>query len=179
MPSRATHFIEVRIRELNQLFNSMDPSPFYEKELDSDAEEFIVSWAKELPAQDDFTLVVHLDDVPAQLDAQSTISEAVHNFFSYRSELTKRKLEQLTRGGWKDLVRGLLFLGGCILIANMLDRYSNAPLLAIVEESAIIGGWVGMWRPLEIFLYERWPLREACKLFDKLSRIPVQVRQRT
>jgi len=36
-------FIEVRIRELTQLFNSFDPSPFQERDLDSDAEEYIVA----------------------------------------------------------------------------------------------------------------------------------------
>ena len=38
-----TGLIEVKLTELNQLFNSMDPSPFHERDLDHDAEEFIVS----------------------------------------------------------------------------------------------------------------------------------------
>ena len=42
--------IEVRLRDLGQLFNTMDPSPFHEKDLDHDAEEFIESWAREFPA---------------------------------------------------------------------------------------------------------------------------------
>mgnify|MGYP003392134273 CR=1 FL=1 len=40
--------IEVRIRELAQLFNSFDASPFHERDLDDDAENYIVSWAREL-----------------------------------------------------------------------------------------------------------------------------------
>jgi hypothetical protein len=40
--------IEVHVRELNQLFNSMDPSPFLDKDLDVDAAEFITGWAREL-----------------------------------------------------------------------------------------------------------------------------------
>lgn len=39
--------ISLRLRELNQLFNSMDPSPFNDRDLDHDAEEFIVSSARE------------------------------------------------------------------------------------------------------------------------------------
>jgi hypothetical protein len=41
------HTISLKLRDMNQLFNSMDPSPFIEKDLDDDAEEFIVSWAQE------------------------------------------------------------------------------------------------------------------------------------
>ena len=41
--------IEVRVAELKQLFNSIDPSPFRNKDLDPRAEEFIIGWAKDLP----------------------------------------------------------------------------------------------------------------------------------
>ena len=45
------HRIEIYLDRIEQLFNSMDPSPFHEKDLDRDAEEFIVSWAQEYPVR--------------------------------------------------------------------------------------------------------------------------------
>jgi hypothetical protein len=67
MPNRPhTHLIEVRIRELQQLFNSMDPTPFHHQDLDPDAEEFIVSWALEHPAEGEIGLVIHLEKAPAE-----------------------------------------------------------------------------------------------------------------
>ncbi|MGH9323263.1 MAG: hypothetical protein ACRD3V_25695, partial [Vicinamibacteria bacterium] len=53
--------IEVRVAELKQLFNAIDPSPFHERDLDPNAEEFIVGWARDLPAGAPFGLLVHLD----------------------------------------------------------------------------------------------------------------------
>ena len=41
--------IEVHVAELKQLFNSIDPSPFRNRDLDLKAEEFIVGWAKDMP----------------------------------------------------------------------------------------------------------------------------------
>ena len=41
--TREANCIEVNLRDVNQLFNTMDPSPFHERDLDSDAEEFIES----------------------------------------------------------------------------------------------------------------------------------------
>ena len=43
---RHVHTISLKLRDVHQLFNSMDPSPFIEKDLDDDAEEFIVGWAE-------------------------------------------------------------------------------------------------------------------------------------
>jgi hypothetical protein len=41
--------IEVHVAELKQLFNAMDPSPFRERDLAPNADEFIVGWAREAP----------------------------------------------------------------------------------------------------------------------------------
>ena len=46
--STAAGVIEVRIHELVQLFNTLDPSPFHERDLDNDGEDCIVGWAREL-----------------------------------------------------------------------------------------------------------------------------------
>ena len=53
--------IEVHVAKLEQLFNAMDPAPFRQRDLDPEAEEFIVGWAREIPADAPLALVVHLD----------------------------------------------------------------------------------------------------------------------
>jgi hypothetical protein len=53
--------ISLKLRELSQLFNSMDPSPFIDRDLDHDAEEFIVSSAREAHGSHAFELLIHLD----------------------------------------------------------------------------------------------------------------------
>jgi hypothetical protein len=60
------HTISLKLRDTSQLFNSMDPSPFIEKDLDDDAEEFIVSWAQEFSPNAAIKLRIHLDQWPAE-----------------------------------------------------------------------------------------------------------------
>jgi hypothetical protein len=48
----------------------------------------------------------------------------------------------------------------------------------ICAQLLIIGGWVAMWRPMEIFIYEWWPLMRTGRLYEKLSRMRVEVRKR-
>jgi hypothetical protein len=112
--------IEVHVRELAQLFDSMDPSPFHEKELDADAEDYIVGSAKELP--------------------------------------------------------GLVFLGACVAGGESIMRHmGERPLATALHESLLVGGWVAMWRPMEIFLYDWWPILSQRRLYDRLSRITVRL----
>ena len=61
----AARAIEIRIEDISQLFHSLDPFPFRERDLDDDAEEFIVSWARELPTDQPLKIIVHLPDTQA------------------------------------------------------------------------------------------------------------------
>ena len=81
-----TGLIEVKLTELNQLFNSMDPSPFHEKDLDDDAEEFIVSWAREHALDTPLTLRIHLEEWPVE-NPSRLVREGVHHYFAYRGKL--------------------------------------------------------------------------------------------
>ena len=173
-PSSA--LIEVHVAELNQLFNSIDPSPFHEKDLDRDAEAFIVDWAKELPADKPLGLAVFLDQPSVMPDAGSLLREAIHTFFGHRSEQARQRLHRLFGVGRTSLAIGLLFLTACVLLGGRVERVWPASRLAgVIRESLLIGGWVAMWRPLEIFLYDWWPIRNERRLYDRLSSMPVRI----
>ena len=98
-----THNIELKLRDMSQLFNSMDPSPFIEKDLDDDAEEFIVSWAQEFPPGAPVKLRIHLEQWPAE-DPTELIRQAVHNYFAHRAELTRLEFRRLMKQGRTSLL---------------------------------------------------------------------------
>lgn len=169
------HRIELRLREVAQLFNSMDPTPFHHKDLDPDAEEFIESWALEFPPDSRFHITVHVEQLPPDGDPEVLVTEAIHNYFDYKSELARRELKQLLRQGRDSLLIGLGFLVLCLLAADTMSQYATGTFLAIVRESLTIGGWVGMWRPLQIFLYDWWPFVRRRRIYQNLSHAQVRV----
>ena len=173
------HHIELNLRDINQLFNTMDPSPFHEKDLDHDAEEFILSWAQEFHRHEPVDLIVHLEKLPEGQDARRIVEEAIHNYFAYRARLNQLEFKQLMKQGRMSLLVGLSFLGICLLIIELLLLNLPGALPSFLTQSLTIAGWVAMWRPMEIYLYSWWPLRRRGKIFDKLSRMPVEVRKRT
>ena len=168
--------IEIRLRDVSQLFNSMDPSPFHEKDLDHDAEEFIVSWAQEFPLHEPVSLVIHLPQAPSEGDPPQSIATAIHNYFGYRAKLNSLEFKRLLAQGRKSLAIGVLFLVGCLLASELLVHLESSPWAKILRESLTIGGWVAMWRPMEIYLYDWWPLRRRGKIYAKMSRMDIEVR---
>ena len=91
----AVNAIEIRIGSTAQLFDSLDPSPFNEKDLDKDAEEFIVSWARELPSDLPLKIVVHLPKEQLARSEAREIGPAITRFFSYRAQVTGLELNYL------------------------------------------------------------------------------------
>ena len=169
-----THVISLKLHDTSQLFNSMDPSPFIEKDLDDDAEEFIVSWAQEFPHNAPIKLRIHLDQWPPE-DPKELIRTAVHNHFAHRAKITSLEFNRLLKQGRTSLFIGLLFLAVCLLLSKLLLGHAADTWAAVVRESLTIGGWVAMWRPMQIYLYDWWPLLRLRRTFTKLSHMPVEV----
>lgn len=171
--------IEIRLSQPQQLFNSLDPSPFHERDLDDDAEQYIVDSADEYPLDQPLRLVLYL---PAELPAEPLpgkppdLVTGIHHYFAYRAEETRRRLRIFLREGRIALVVGVTFLFLCIALRQLVLMATKGLVAQIADEGLYIVGWVAMWRPLEIFLYDWRPIRRRQRLFAKLAEIPIVIR---
>jgi len=167
--------IEVHVAELKQLFNAIDPSPFREKDLDANAEAFIVGWARDVSRDAPLALLVYLDRPAGLPEEPAILRDAVREFFSHRAQASRQRLRQLFRIGRTSLLIGLAFLAVSLLVGDFLAKMLSGGIGELLRESLLIGGWVAMWRPMEIFLYDWWPIRAEAKLYDRLSAMPVRI----
>jgi hypothetical protein len=167
--------IEVRVSELRQLFNAIDPSPFRDRDLDPRAEEFIVGWARDLPRDAALAFRVHLERAAGRADEAALLGQAIHQYFQQRAAGARRSLRELFRRGRISLVIALAFLAAALTLSDLVGNLSDGRFAVIVQEGFVIGGWVAMWRPLEVFLYDWWPIRADVRLFDRLGRMPVRI----
>ena len=168
--------IEVHVADLKQLFHSLDPTPFHERDLDPKAEEFIAGWARELSIAAPLALVVHIDQQLPTAEQITVLHDAVREYFAQRAVQTRRRLRLLFRVGRTSLVIGVVFLAASILAGDLAAAWLRDTRFAgVAQESLLIGGWVAMWRPLEVFLYDWWPIRAEARLFDRLSAMTVRV----
>src|SRR5207244_6401962 len=91
--------IELRITEISQLFHTLDPFPFRDKDLDKDAEEFIVGWARETPSDQPLRIVVHLPEAQARTPAAAVLPEALSRYFASRVLVASQDLAEFLRFG--------------------------------------------------------------------------------
>ena len=158
------------------MFDAMDPSPFHDRDLDPTAAEYIVGWARELPRDAPLALLVHLDRSAGLPDEATLLGDAIRQYFSGRSTAARQRLKLLFRSGRISLLIGLAFLAAAFATSQLIARLLQANGLGeLLRESVLIGGWVAMWRPIEIFLYDWWPILAEARLYDRLAAMPVHI----
>lgn len=169
MTGHAPAELPLHLTRLEQLFDSLDPTPFRERDLDPRAEKYIVGWAREQRPGVELKLRVHLDtDSPG---STTLVQEAVSRHFRTCAEATRRDLRELLRNGRLALAIGIAIVAVTMVAADFTSKLRYG----IVSEGLVIGGWVAMWRPLEIFLYDWWPIRREARLYDRLAGMSVEV----
>lgn len=168
---------------MKQLFNSLDATPFPETDLDADAEDFLMGWALEMSADTQIYIKIHLTRPPTSdiKTATDQTETALRNFFNYRADVVRRRLHRLLKGGRISLFIGTSFLILTLLAANLVDKLAakddgdRSPFWDILHESLVIGGWVSMWGPLEILLYEWWPIQHERRVCLRLAQARVNI----
>jgi hypothetical protein len=172
-----TGTIEIRVEEIAQLFNMLDPFPFRERDLDKDAEEFIVSWARELPRHAPIRIVIHAPERELATEIAGQLRPALNHYFGYRAEALARDLNELFRIGRVSLAIGAAVLAACVLVGRaIVTTVGTGNISRFAEESLIILGWVANWRPIQIFLYDWWPLARRRDLYRRLAAAEVELR---
>jgi hypothetical protein len=166
--------IELKLRETRQLFHTLDASPFHEKDLDPAAEAYIDEAVRELGAGKPTKLIVHL---PAGEDSQEAqaLPEAIAHYFEYRAGRAQAEIRRMLTLGLVNLVIGLAFLFACL---SLIDSLADDARFEMITHGLLIIGWVALWRPVEIFLYDWWPIKRRQLRSKAIARMPVEVKFR-
>src|SRR5690349_19146246 len=114
--------IQVHVEDLQQLFNSMDPTPFNKRDLDPSADIFIVEWARDLPRDAELSLLIQADAVDDDPHHRSVVRESIGRYFGNRALATQRQLRALFHRGRLSLLIGLAFLAASLATSELLAR---------------------------------------------------------
>jgi hypothetical protein len=177
--STAPSVIEIQVESISQLFNTFDPTPFRDRDLDREAEEHIVTWARELPRHAPLAILIHLPVSETASAHAKDLNQALSRYFNYRVEVATSDLKELFRVGRYSLMVGLLVLVACLTLGRLLrETFPKGEIGRFLNEGLVILGWVANWRPIEIFLYEWWPIVRRRNLFRRLGRASITVSAR-
>ncbi len=172
--------VDLKIRTARQLFDARDPAPFRERDLDDDAVDYLLLSFEEIPPADPVCIVLRVEEAPEAMAGaldEETIRYAIRAHFAYEVERVRSQLRRVLRQGNLFIAIGLGTLVACLVLARAAERIPSDLWKPIVREGLVITGWVAMWKPLEVFLYEWWPFRHRIRLLQRIADAEVRVVQ--
>ena len=167
--------VEIKLTSIIQLFNSFDPAPFHEKELDTAAEHYIVDTVDDFPQKTQFKIVIFLPPDIAASDRAKTIGLAIQNHFQYKALVAERKFRSRAKYGRFTLLVGLSFLFFSLLTGEYLLSVTTSIVTQLIATALLVTGWAAMWEPVTVLLYELWPLVQRKKTYQKISTTEIDI----
>ena len=167
--------IELELNSLLQLFDSFDPAPFHEKELDLDAEEYIYNAVDEFPLKKPLEILIYLPYAEVSEEIEVDVKKAIRNHFSYKKLLTEIELRRLLYQGRNNFIIALVFLFLCLLTIRLISTFEESLMNSLFSEGLLIIGWVAMWDPIHIFLYGWWPIVHKRNIYQRIMDMDVAI----
>jgi hypothetical protein len=167
--------VDITLTNILQLFDRIDPSPFREKDLDDDFVKYLSNCMHELHYADNVKLVIKMQEHIPQYYNKRDIEDAIHNYFSFEIENSRHEIKKLFQQGRWALGTGIIFLILCHIAVFLLSENFSGVIMNAIKEGITVMGWVALWWPTNIFLYEWLPFYNRIKLFERLKKIKVEI----
>jgi hypothetical protein len=164
--------VDVKLSSIDQMFDNRDPAPFRERDLDPDLAEYLLDAGEDLFGAKRLRVVFWVEK-PCE---REEVEDAVHAHFEAVIDRSRRTRRRRRRTGQVALALALLLVVGLISLARGVGHWIPGGLGAGLGEGLVISGWVVMWRPVEILIYDWIPMHHDRKVAAKLLAAPIDVR---
>jgi hypothetical protein len=164
--------VSVHVRDLAQLFNSLDPSPLWDRDLDRAVAEFIEDEFRDRRSAGVWRLQVSAQEGTAvTADLQSAV-EVYYRRLAKSARLALREHFRITRIA---LLGGALIFLLSMVARGVIDGALRQPPV-LLDQGLIVLAWLGLWRPIEALMYEWVPFYRRRRLYERLAKVRVTVR---
>jgi len=171
----ASATIDIRLDRADQLFHALDPHARLHRHIDERIEQFVIEEARRLPRRAPIRVRLFVENEEAQAAGRTDAGRALRAHFAYRARLENENLHDLLLRGAFSLAVGMLVLAICLRIGPWIGSYTKETTGNFVDTAFQIIGWAANWRPVEIFLYDWWPVAEDRRLYRRLAGAHVEL----
>lgn len=166
--------IEIRVNEVQQLFDSRDPAPFRERDLDENFIQYLEAYVDELLVRRPLKIQIYIAKENDAVSAQ-VIRDAIHEYFKYQIQIRRGQFAKVLRTAQLFLLIGACILIICLGLAQFTKRIDNEMIRTTLREGMLIFGWVSMWKPLELILFDWYPIYDRIRIYGRLVKAQIEI----
>ncbi|GAA1057833.1 hypothetical protein GCM10017608_02350 [Agromyces luteolus] len=107
----------------------------------------------------------------------AAIAGALRGYSRQRITALDARLARIRRRGLIELVAGSIFLAACLALSGVLATVSDGSfwVTEFLAEGLVIVGWIALWHPVDLLLFEPWTHRRERGVLRRLSSAQVRI----
>lgn len=169
----ANEIITIRIKSITELLFSEGAAFTGNKKIRPEAEEYILDEAGKIKLSMNLALIIHVREPFSSTD---NATAAIRDHFKHKKDKSERSFKRVLQTGWKSLFIAITFLAFVVTITlGMSNFFKDSGFMITLREVLVIIGWVALWRPADILLYEWRPFKKESKLFHRLANCDIRI----
>lgn len=162
--------VRVEGSSLETLFHPLDPTPYPEKAL---SQEFIEYLEEKIEENEKGALRLEIINtkLPTDIFSEEALERALRWGIEKVIQDSEQEIKKIMRIGRKEFAYASMITIFCIFLAVYAGMSEWLDVLQPVFVSGtIVIGWVALWYPVEVLLFDWWPARERRLKFERLSQ---------
>ena len=168
------HDLQLELPSLRELFAPPDLDPMAGRTEESCGLDRLLNQLRPLPQAQVRTRIL-LPASERAPDLEERCRNALGVVLDRRIARNRNDARSLRLEGYATLWRGLVFLALCLLGSRLMAEIDLLPgfIERFIDEGLVIAGWVALWYPLDVLLYQRWPLARERRLYESLREMRI------
>jgi hypothetical protein len=164
--------IDVVIRNVEDIYKHYDYISLNGKTLNYELEEYIFKALKSYPLSQKIKLIVRIPEDSEEYES-ITLKKNIQEHFAVKVQEVDIFLKQQLKQWTINMLIGTLFLILCLILVEILDKFSHINVIRIMKESLLIVGWVALWEPLTFILFGYQSIKRDKLYYRKLCSISI------
>jgi hypothetical protein len=180
MKSQNPREISIYLDDISNLFLAPDFNPYAKKPNYISGLQVASNEIKMASRRASHRLILYLPEEKITPDLLEITRRAIDNYCDFKLEETHREVLLLRWEGFEALQIGVIFMASCLFISLYIREIQEIPeyLRSFISEGLSIVGWVSMWKPIDILLYQWWPHWQSRFIYEKLRVAGLEIRPR-
>ncbi|WEK49175.1 MAG: hypothetical protein P0Y66_15665 [Candidatus Kaistia colombiensis] len=179
MTSPADDTVDLYLSDIHNFFQTPEVDPFLGENIEASGIDQLIDTMNARPQSrgDIKNVVIHLPEALPEPNLPVRVRTAITNYCDAQIRLAVQKKREIWLEGRKSLKIGLVFWAICLALSLLFEEviFTRHVFGRLFGEGFIIAGWVGLWRPAELLLYDWRPYAREKKRYEEIKAMNVAI----
>jgi hypothetical protein len=179
MTSQADATVDLYLSDMYNMFQTPEVDPFHGENIEASGIDQLIDTMNARPGslKPFSTIAIHLPADRIEPELPARMKAAIGNYCNAQIRLAAQKKREIRLEGRKALRIGLVFWGVCLAFSLLFEEllFKGNALGRLFGEGFIIAGWVGLWRPAELLLYDWRPYSREIRRYEEIKHMAVAI----